>query len=1187
MKHKLEELYLKLNERTPAFLLLGQDYLRFSTGKDPFLSEILRKYNQGAEPIHYGQLLEGEAKNEPEKALEWMQRLCERLSAPEWLELVASFPWSGVYTSAIDVIWQEAFRTEWREIEPLYDAETRNPIDPRNRFRLHCTFLFGCVNQSIDRTTKRPPLKNSEFYKRESAAMLLAHRLPELITPLGVLVIEGYAGERDWFSPQRLFGVIDALNPGQTHLFSATEELRKNGLILELTEQGKLVLHNESLATYLLEAEQDGQLRLGEKPEQEENGRLIELKNGKILEVPLELWNRVLRSAMILDDTVLLRPSTISLDKRYSEFRKFLAESSRKPVWSGYHRDRRFAFRRDFEDRLHAEVEKKLRSNELQDEPIILHGQSGIGKSVALGALAYSIRQNKKHPVLFIERKSQNPSVNDINSFCKWAEDEEAATALIIWDGMIEHEQYYDFTKKLTRLGRKVVVVGSCYRIAPNNLSQNKKKFIEAPACLSSTPSTKNEISRFIDFINEFNFEPSLGKRLKKWIDEDGERFLVALYRILPGTRSQIRLALDYEVRFFDEKGVTQIAKTEVLKRKTVLELVLAAAILKNKPKWITAEDFNSSEVKNTNGQEETKVRKLIGLVVVPGRFDIEIPLEILMRTLGKEGSNNFVETINQINTDIIQWHQDENGNILIGTRTRLEAQLITDSLFRHSARDEVEYAKELLINVRDRGSLIGKIEINFAVNLVRNMGPNGEYSKYFEDYFQDLSTTLSRLREDHSVQNHRLMLQEATLLREAARRQSDDNPQNNIEEILDKAEIVLRDALDLLGSDQEDSENNEFINKQRSRFLVELASVIGTKLKHILKREPKIENSTSFFDEIKEIAFQAFSLDPESYYPIDVLSWTTESLLEKTDLDLNFRAEISADILHAFTIAGFEDFDAIQQQNFLRRRRKIANLLNRQDLSEDSFQSLLELNPSAAHYLKAYEMLMDEGRTEETQGFSLLQVETNLNVNQRERCQTVVKYLQDNIQAISQDGRCLYLLLRVWWLSKAGQQLSYGKRQTIPFTKKDWQDCLKIVQAVMATSEFESNPSLTYLSGLCYFHIDQVPKALDIFKELENEWGAGGSRRIKTSHLASTENGIPIEYSGRVERRPKNPRHSGELYVEKLRIYIKFIPQEFGRPDIQSDELLPKFHIAFNFIGPIAERTERYSSNFSEKGKL
>ncbi len=81
MKHKLEELYLKLNERTPAFLLLGQDYLRFSTGKDPFLSEILRKYNQGAEPIHYGQLLEGEAKNEPEKALEWMQRLCERLSA--------------------------------------------------------------------------------------------------------------------------------------------------------------------------------------------------------------------------------------------------------------------------------------------------------------------------------------------------------------------------------------------------------------------------------------------------------------------------------------------------------------------------------------------------------------------------------------------------------------------------------------------------------------------------------------------------------------------------------------------------------------------------------------------------------------------------------------------------------------------------------------------------------------------------------------------------------------------------------------------------------------------------------------------------------------------------------------------------------------------------------------------------
>jgi hypothetical protein len=42
-------------------------------------------------------------------------------------------------------------------------------------------------------------------------ATMLANRLPELVTPLGVLALEGYSSKHDWFSPQELFPVVNAL----------------------------------------------------------------------------------------------------------------------------------------------------------------------------------------------------------------------------------------------------------------------------------------------------------------------------------------------------------------------------------------------------------------------------------------------------------------------------------------------------------------------------------------------------------------------------------------------------------------------------------------------------------------------------------------------------------------------------------------------------------------------------------------------------------------------------------------------------------------------------------------------------------------------------------------------------------------------------------------------------------------
>lgn len=1114
-------------KRGPAFLLLGQDYLRLESGTDPFLSEVLRKYGQvSTGPSHYGNILEGEAQNSIESALAWMQERCERLSLPEWLRTVASFTWSGVYTSAIDAIWPRAFRSQWRELQPLFEEKYR-PIDPRNRSRLHCTFLFGCVNRIEE--AERPPLTRFEWLKRKQVAVALARRLPEAVTPFGVLVIEGYAGESDWLSPEDLLPSIDELNPGQTHIFSVTGELAQNPYVADFVERGKLILHNEGLATYLLRGEEAGFLRLGRRPEEEEHGRRIRLEE-RILTVPSDIWNQVSRSAIVLDDTVLIPLPPLSKDTHYREFRSFLSESSVRPPWSGY--ERGFAFQRDFEKELRKEVDKGLKSKTLQDEPVIIHGQTGTGKTVALGALAYAVRKKGKHPVLFIERKSQRPFGSDIDVFCQWAEDSEAPTCLVVWDGMVEAEQYFDLLQYLVGRGRKIVLVGSCYRTE----ELQKGCFIEAPAHLS-----ESEVSRLTTFLK--SSDSSLGRLLDEQSTTLDSSYLVALYRLLPPTRGLLRTGVTREVGYVEQE-IQRRASELVPEFKP--GYALAHAFLR--AELITEEHFLSLEIREIGDEGISEPQALVGLVMVSGQFGLTIPLELLLRALGKEAFSNFAALFRK--ADIFRWHEDLIGNIVIGPRHPLEAQLFVQARLG-GAKTEVAFAKRLLLEVHFSDGSFDNPEIQFAVDLIRSMGPNSQNEGYFAPHFRDLAEALYKLRTERGVQNPRLMLQEANLLREWVVKQSQSGSLCvDAEEVLGRAETVLRQALESLESERRN-------RKLWGSLLIELASVLGTRARHILDHKQQ-QDSIRFFQEARSQLVQARILDPEDYYPIDVLAWTTRDLLQADILDPQARAEAEVDILHAFEMAEVEGMGIAQQEKFHSRHLEIGDLLGKQEISEEAFRSLLAQGSSAGYYLRASRMAGE------------LPTDTGLSSTQHQHCSDAANYLEEHRQAISHDGRCLYLLLRLWWMAHTGKPMFCSERETVPFNREEWHYCLGVIIDLMGANQLYTNPSLTYLRGLASFHLGRIQEAFEIFRELERESDlVRGRRRIVRHYLASTPDGEPKKFNGTVTWVFGN---KGALYVEELRRNVTFLPRDFGKPDIQKGDALSGFYLAFNFLNPVAD---------------
>jgi hypothetical protein len=954
---------------------------------------------------------------------------------------------------------------------------------------------------------------------------------------MGTLAIEGYAGEEDWLSYDDLLPIVDGLNPGQTHVFSCSKSVIEHPDVKKLARKGKLILHSERLATALLKGRELGLLQLGQRPEEESAGRRIEIA-GQPAAVPRDLWLQVSKSALILDDTVLTEPRPLSQDANYREFRNFLSGSEGRPQWQAYARG--FAFSRDFEKDLRRTVNQKLGEKQLQDEPIILHGQTGTGKTVALSALAYSVRAERQFPVIFIERKTQRPVPSDIDLFCQWAEDSGAGASLVIWDGMVERREYSDLLGYLSSRGRKVVLVGTCYRI--DDTEAKGPRFVFAPAELS-----ESELGGFGTFLEKFH--PSLREVLTGAKPAHDGTFLVALYRLLPSTRSLIRAGVTREVGHAEQQIARIVAEIpQAVREKGALAEALYQAGI------IGPNAFTTSHSKEYVGERLANVEDLTGLVMVPGRFGLRVPLELLIRALGKNGFADFHDLFKAV--DIFRWGEDAVGNIEVGARNRLEAELVIQSRMG-GTKTEVAVAQKLLLEVRDvDGGFSEAREITFAVELVRAMGPQGRDSIFFKPYFKDIAGTLRLLREERGILNPRLMLQEANSLREWAIDQSGRGLSDAaIDQAFNEAEAVLRRAAAQLTDDRKNRPLQNFL-------LVELAATLAAESRHN-KERPK--ESLRFFEEARRALLEARVQFPLDYHPIDVLYWATRDMLDSDVLDEAGKSEAAADLLHTLQSVEPEDFDAEQRDRFLARRLEFGQRYDLNEMADEAFGALSSKGSCTGYYLRALYMS------------GLPETSRNLNAGDPVPLRRALRYLEENYGSISRDPRCLDLILDLWWMTNTKSRFFERERQVLPLAEDQWRRCYDIVIALEGIGESQRSALLSFLRGLALFHLGDFGQAIEVFREVERESDRiRGRRRIVRSYLASAPDGQPQKFHGNVAWvSPQSTK--GEVYVEAIRRKVVFFPRDFGKPEITPGDTLGEFHIGFNFLGPVADPPSHY----------
>jgi hypothetical protein len=1134
----------------PAFLMLGQRTLNQDVGHDVFLDSILSKYEfQDTRNFQgYSKLFNTAIAKDLPAARAWISDRANFLTPPVWLEKVAQFAWNGLYTSSIDGMLNRAFRAPWRVVQPLYSSALQ-PIDPRNRAHLHLTHLYGSVDR--DDPKHAAPLTFLDLKKREPEAAVLLQRISEQLTPIGTLVIDAYACEDDWLTPEKLYPVLMALETGQAYMFSASDSITENPFFSDAISGGKLQIIRESLAAVLAIGIETGVIPLGQELGLGSNGHQLSLGN-KSVSIPSHFWSQISRFGLILDDAISDKSHTLSPDKKYSAFRSFLAESGTNPVWSAHAYG--LPFERDFEREIFNRTKRNLGTSAFSTDPIIVHGQTGAGKTIALANTALRIHLSKNYPVIFIARRSQRFNHAELDNFCQWSEEAGFDAALIVWDGMQDIDQYYILHKYLVGRGRKVVIVGSTYKL--DDKKDIRENFITAPSRLSKNIKNKlfekSEVARFKEYLS--SFEPSLGEKLDELINKGDSSFLVALYRLLPDTRSQVRAGLNLET------GVATVVlrtNADAIKPDSVPITILQAAL--EKVGLFQPPQTLPTEQRLVAGEWISAEQEFIGLIMVPGRFGLQVPVEILLRSISNSATSEFSKIIAGI--DLFRWSEDNLNNIAIGARHALEAKLIAQTRLG-GVQAEIEYAKKLLLSVRRGQNTSDSVEIQFASEFVRSLGPNGPEGKLYFDKYSEIADTLTEVRTSNGVKSPRLMLQEASLLREATVLSAIDPNQPHLRvTTLRRAEKVLQEAIEEVGVSPRNS-------RLRSMLYVELASTHGAIARENMRENLPLEEIMAEFELARSSAMRAKSIMPEDFFPIDVIAWSTKDLLTYAKLDSNTRLEVIAGIFNTFAMADGDEVSRRDKEKLERRRAEFAKLLDDEKLLERSLDALAKMGSTVGYYLQA---VMLAG------GLPLPNEE--MNVKTVGSYLKAAEFLEQNFEAIRRDAKCQYLYLRYWWGAHAKLPFYPEERSCLPFDSKQWSHVHGLLENLIALDSEYENPFLIYLHAISKWQLGYYDDALSVWKDLQRiSDRVTGRRRVTKTYLASSAQGVPLKFNGTVTS-VSDDASKGEVFVERIRVQLSFFPKDFGREDIHRDEELSEFHIAFNYIAPTADHDRHYKN--------
>lgn len=1123
---------MAVQDQKPLVLVLGQHAWADTGGTDTVLDIALNRLHKDPDEFAgWNSLLEGSELTS--NTFDWLAERFERRVHPTSLEILADIPWSAIFTSSIDPTLTRLFSREGREPEPVVTND-EFPRAVRSRARPPLYYLFSRAD--IIDPIARPPSNAFELNTRRSQhTSQLLNRLLRTTTAVGHIVVEGFQPERDWLMIDDVLGAIANASVGQVLWCGGIPKLTGASLTFfnSIVSQGQIIVEDSSLSSIISELRALGRLPDLLPPESEDVG-VISFGPRNRLETTPELRLTTEAVASIVDDSwtpTFLSP--LGPESEYSVFRRFHGhlEGPRLLV-EGVQRG--FAIERNFENRLLRTVKRAVNNHASIKGPIIVSGQSGTGKSVALARVVANIRGGKNAAVLY--SIGHIPQAEEVSPFCEAAEEAGAKSTLIVCDANRDVDSYYDLLVGLRSRGRRAVVLGSYY--LPPESDDPKKSIAGIDAPVNLTKDEKDKLAALLAHYLEAS-APSLLKE---------ENILGLLYRFLPPSRPRISVGLSNEA-YANEQALRKIGRQSVpaTPATAMQQALMRAGILESHHAL-----FDQEQESLIVGNEDA-ASKIIDFVMVAGTLACPVPFNLLLRAANQQYRDVDLTLLGDLfdKVGLFKWqHVDREGNeLLVAPRLRLEAQLICR---RRLGSTEAEADRLLQLIGAVRSGIERDEELNFLLRLLQQINPDGQRSGQYKNFFAAFAKELTRIRDMHRVVDARLMLQESAYRRAAIRTNAVDD--NDRLPLLEEARNIVQKALDQIDNGELDS-----TKKTRQNLLVERAALYGFLSTDRARRKAESAEIWSSYEAARAAVKRAAGAT-ESYYPLDVGLWTPADLLEIANLSPWHRGELVADIYAILDQVEMEILKPSQRDKFDSRRMIIGMTLGNEKMTEEAFTELEARGSTAGYYLRAREYAPTlEPDTIEVSG------EEDLS-----RARRAADFLSKHFQRIENDSRCLFLLLECRWISEMGRRPLRGERQPLPSEEGVIRELLDIVRALNNASGESSRYSTRYLEAVLSWLIGEYEQSRRMFRELSNDTDFENPSRVIRRHLITASGSIPRQFEGRVER--SRGKNDWVIRVEGLSQLVPILERDFPNDSLAYGRPVRGFRIGFNFIGPIAD---------------
>lgn len=1129
----LEELGDAVASNRPVVLFLGQRYASAQAKTDPFVARVEEHLGGGDPEATWTTLLQRPLSDE---IYPWIVERFERQVLSEALEQVFEVAWSAVFTSAVDPRIGMRLETRGRIPESVLSKD-HFPRVPRSRARPGVHYLFGRADETSPET--RAPRSRKELQKRRTVhANPLVNRIPETTTSLGLLVIAGFCAD-DWLSVDELLAPLSE-QPGMRILwFLADQEPPQSEFFDDLVASGNLITDERSLEEVVLEFEiASGPHQAAQAIFQPDSGT-VTLGSNKFLRLTASLRLRIEAAAAIVDDTWTDPPEPLDKLQLEEAFRRFHGDlCGARGLVEGTARG--FSIERDFEVALWSQVEQLVQRPGQEESLIIIHGQSGMGKSLAVARVARMLRIHLHLPVLY--SWARVPLATELDDFCEAAERSGADCTVILCDCNSDVRRYRDLMDGLKSRGRRVIIVGTCYRLDFNG-SKSNKKYLAAQATLSEKEAEdiKSLVARFVQ--NEaIDYQRA------------GYQVLPMLYRYLTVSRARIVGGINDEARATEE--LIRLRARNVPRPKR-MQSQLAQKLIEAGRASGDMEIFESDETLAAEGADAAG--RFVDYVMVAGRLDCPVPVNLLLRAIrGVNDNLDYTQILYMFDQlDLFRWKMaDGEGNdLLVFPRLQLEAELICSRRLAGTSR-EVNCIVELICAARV-SSVDATAERDFLLDLLHKMHRDGPRLKKYQEGYLDFARALTKLRTQHNVRDASLMLQESAFRRETifisdgAAESGERIPDEQRDLILEEAREVIEIALN------EIADGKLLAGKRmRQNLSVERATIYCYQACGLARRKASAEQIMSYYGAAR-VAITSAASTASSYHPFDIAIWAPALIVRENVLPEQQKQELLADIYSTFDSFGADVNLRRYRAEFEERRMKIAQVLRDNALEDSSFEELERLKPAVAYYLRARSFCPDALDTTRT-----------VDAAMRKLSDEAATYLEARYEHIARDRRALQLLIQLRWLAVSGERLMRHDRCIIPQDLAFQSKILDYVRDLNALAGSGASNVYRLLEAALQWIAGDSSLAREQFNQLARDSDfEDGSRVVRRLLLVSED---PDGYRGTADRLRKEGNWS--ITVKNFSGKIDLEVRQFSNEELRKGRELRGFNIAFNFLGPIAD---------------